>query len=190
MPHPIDIIRRIHDLPAERDEKLLSAMVEEHYRRGDVIERQQLLRSNVYYIKRGSARVFYIMNGKDHTYSFAFDDEFILLSKQMVMAPDSTMSIEFLEPTDVIFIPHGQIQDTFQRSNIDEAAIFMNAGLIEHTEYLEERVFMLQNTSARQRYEWVVNRYPRLLECATITQIASFLGLTKETLYRIRSGKY
>ena len=31
---------------------------------------------------------------------------------------------------------------------------------------------------------------PRLGEVATTTQIASFLGITKETLYRIRGGKY
>lgn len=31
---------------------------------------------------------------------------------------------------------------------------------------------------------------PRLLQTATITQIASFLGLTKETLYRIRHNNY
>lgn len=49
---------------------------------------------------------------------------------------------------------------------------------------------MLQNTSARERYQWVVDRYPRLLERSTVTQIASFLGVTKETLYRIRAGKY
>jgi hypothetical protein len=55
---------------------------------------------------------------------------------------------------------------------------------------LEERITVLQHYSARERYLWALERYPRLTECATVTQIASFLGLTKETLYRIRSDNY
>ena len=42
----------------------------------------------------------------------------------------------------------------------------------------------------RERYEWVVTRYPRLLQRATLGQIASFLGITQETISRIRSEKY
>ena len=37
---------------------------------------------------------------------------------------------------------------------------------------------------------WLTSRYPRLLHVATITQIASYLGVTKETLYRIRNNNY
>lgn len=48
----------------------------------------------------------------------------------------------------------------------------------------------MQTLNATQRYRWLINRYPRILESATTTQIASYLGLTKETLYRIRNNKY
>ena len=71
-----------------------------------------------------------------------------------------------------------------------EWTMFLNAILYEYAGYLEERLFNLYNASARERYEWVLRRYPRLGEVATTTQIASFLGITKETLYRIRGGKY
>ena len=60
----------------------------------------------------------------------------------------------------------------------------------QHVLALEERLDALQTMSAEERYRWALKRYPRITECATLTQIASFLGVTKETLYRIKSGKY
>lgn len=68
--------------------------------------------------------------------------------------------------------------------------MFLNTTLAIYTSYLEERIYTLQCMNATERYDWAIKRYPRLTEYATVTQIASFLGLTRETLYRIRSGKY
>ena len=62
--------------------------------------------------------------------------------------------------------------------------------MMAHVKYLEERVMLLQTASAPERYRWMEKRYPRVIERATMTQVASFLGITKETLYRIRSNKY
>ena len=43
---------------------------------------------------------------------------------------------------------------------------------------------------ARERDQVALERYPNILDLVTVTQLASFLNLTKETIYRIRSGKY
>jgi hypothetical protein len=61
--------------------------------------------------------------------------------------------------------------------------------LERHIEYLEEHMFMLR-MEARDRYFWALKKYPHILDVVSVTQLASFLNLTKETLYRIRSGKY
>ena len=99
----------------------------------------------------------------------------------------------FLEDSDIVYVPHIRLHDMLndiEEINQEETALFLNASLLHYTAYLEERIYAFQNANAVERYNWAVARYPRLLECATVTQIASFLGLTKETLYRIRSGKY
>lgn len=187
----IEIIDALSRLSPENEQKLRSLIEQRSFRRGEIINNHNnnmLIQS--FYIVHGSARAYYTRNGKEHTYSFAFDDEFVMIPHMMTHHhSDSTMSIEFMEPTDVVFIPHARLRDSVS-DNPYEANLFQIAALRDYCRVLEERYLMLQNTSARERYQWVVDRYPRLLERSTITQIASFLGVTKETLYRIRSGKY
>ncbi len=137
--------------------------------------------------------IFYIRNGKEHTVSFAFDDEYLMTHSFLVKNINTTFTIMFLEDSDIVYVPHIRLHDVLndiEEINQEETALFLNASLLHYTAYLEERIYAFQNANAVDRYNWAISRYPRLLECATITQIASFLGLTKETLYRIRSGKY
>lgn len=193
MPHPIDLIKQFSSMPPELESRLRQIMVERTYNRGDIISGLGTLPSNAYYIQKGAARVFYVRGGKEHTFSFSFDDEFILLSQHLLQENDDTMSIQFLEPTTVITLPHGQVKDAMVNSdavNLPEALLFINVALRHCQLYLEEMLLVLQHSSAEERYRWAVSRYPRLLEMTTVTHLASFLGVTKETLYRIRSGNY
>ena len=193
MGHPIDHIRTHLEIPPEMEQSLRSIMPQHTFKRGETISAISDMRSNVFYIQNGAARVYYLKSGKEHTYSFAFDDEFVTLSPYLWKTPDNIPTIEFLEPTEVIFVPipgtHFLMQD-YAREHLAEASTFLLTALIEHTHFLEERIFVLQTASATERYKWLINRYPKILERATITQIASYLGVTKETLYRIRAGKY
>lgn len=177
----------------ELENRLQQIMAEHTYRRGDIISGLNTLPANAYYIQKGAARVFYIRGGREHTFSFSFDDEFILLSQHLLQENDDTLSIQFLEPTTVITLSHSQVKDAMKKSDtisIPEALLFLNVALIHSSLYLEERLLILQHSSAEERYKWAVSRYPRLLEITSVTQLASFLGVTKETLYRIRSGNY
>jgi hypothetical protein len=54
--------------------------------------------------------------------------------------------------------------------------------------HLEERVINLQFKSAKERYERLLERYPGIILRAPMGNIASYLGITQETLSRIRKG--
>lgn len=192
MPHPIDIIRAAFNITPEQAETLQSLMVEKEMPRRTVIENLNEIQNNTYYIMSGAARSYYTTNGKEHTVSFAFDDEY-LITRLHTTTIQQPLTITFMTDSRVVYIPHSRMVEAFggmAESHTVEAMMFFNAGFMKYMQYLEERIYILQSMNAIERYNWAINRYPRLLEYATITQIASFLGLTKETLYRIRSGKY
>lgn len=193
MSHPVDHIRARLGISAEMESAIRSMMTERHFRRGDTIMGHQELRRIAYYIRRGSARSYYTRMGCEHTYSFAFDDEFVSMPMAMLNTPDADIAIEFLEPTDVIFMPVADMREKFRdfsREHMAEVAGMLVSALYEHLQTVEERLLVFQSMGAAERFEWLINTYPTILERATITQIASFLGVTKETLYRIRAGKY
>ncbi len=191
MAHPIEHLKKIFKLSPAQIKQVNTLIVDKNMPKGSFIERSNQV-IETYYIKKGAARAFYTKDGKEHTISFAFDDEY-LVTRLLAAIEPMQITITFLEDTEIIYIPNATLREALNNITTEkspEALLFFHTGLQQYQTYLEERLYVFQSMNAKERYEWVINRYPRLLEYATITQIASFLGLTKETLYRIRSGKY
>lgn len=191
--HPIEHIKTFAKMTPEIEASLRSLMKEKSFRKGDTIRGAFNLTHYSYYIKRGAARVYVTSGGKEHTLSFSFDDEFIIAPQQSIKDNPDTIAIQFLEPTEIIYLAHLKVKDILIDSTAIETTsslLFLNAALIRYTSFLEERIHVMQTLNALQRYQWVIKRHPRILETAPATQIASYLGLTKETLYRIRNHKY
>ncbi len=192
MKHPIDIIKLFATLSPEGEERLRSAMRERTFARGERITGAATLSSRAFFIITGAARVCFIHGGKDHTISFAFDEEFVHLSHIGLTKEPETIAIEFLEPTRLLYIPTS-VKDIIKEEAIiaeKEALLFLNVALAMHVSQLEERIYISRTCKAPELYNWAITRFPKLTKVANLSQIASFLGLTRETVYRIHSGNY
>lgn len=188
-----DSLKSKFDISPELESVIRRLIIERQFRRGDTISALPELTSHMFYINSGSARVFYVSGGKYHTYSFAFENEFVSLSHPLLNHPELMVTIEFLQPSTVSMLPFDKLHNLFHdydRNITDKVLNVFIRGMIGHISSLEERVLMLQTLSAPERYRWLINTHPEILGRATLTQIASYLGVTKETIYRIRSGKY
>ncbi len=191
MSHPIDDIK--DDLSPDFEAAFRQLIAERLYKKGETISSMTDMRNHLFYIMSGSARVYYISGGKEHTYSFAFENEYISLSYPLLKDSDYATTIEFLEPTLVATVSFEKIQSLMRRYDpvsIGFVLKEMFKGLMKQMSILEERILVLQTYSANEKFDWIINRYPKIFGRANLTQIASYLGMTKETLYRIRSGKY
>jgi CRP-like cAMP-binding protein len=58
----------------------------------------------------------------------------------------------------------------------------------EYCLWLENRIASLQVDSAEERYKKLLNEFPDLLLRVSLGQISSYLGITQETLSRIRKN--
>lgn len=181
------------ELTPELEQAFETIIEERTFKRGDTITSEGDLRNYMFYIAKGSSRVYYIRSGKEHTYSFALEEEFITLARPLIADSNNVTTIEFLEPTVIYMLPLHKTHTLLRQYDLPTIAQIINGifkGLAKHISDLEERILMLQTLSARERYKWLEKRYPKILERANMTQIASYIGVTKETLYRIRGGKY
>jgi CRP-like cAMP-binding protein len=52
---------------------------------------------------------------------------------------------------------------------------------------LQQRILSLLTTSAKERYEQLLAQYPSLFQRVPKTLLASYLGVTRETLSRLSS---
>lgn len=180
-------------LTPELENTLREVMIEKNFKKGETIQGEANLSNFTFYIQHGSARVYYTLKGKEFTTDFIFEDHFIVASQTELQRHPQTLTIQFLENTQLIYIPRLAVKDILDESKAVKstaAMLFMINALFRHIDDIDERLTMFQILSAPERYAWLINRFPRITQTATITQIASYLGLTKETLYRIRHNRY
>jgi CRP-like cAMP-binding protein len=59
---------------------------------------------------------------------------------------------------------------------------------VEYTFYLsEQRTQMLRKHTAEEKYKLFIDKHPTLLQRVSLKHIASYLGISQETLSRVRS---
>ena len=73
-------------------------------------------------------------------------------------------------------------------SNLDVSHL-LNYIITEHAVFLEEKLYQLQFMSSEERYKALINVAPEILQKVSLTDIASYLGVSRETLSRIRRNK-
>jgi hypothetical protein len=71
----------------------------------------------------------------------------------------------------------------YQGKDVTNYFAFENEGI---TIELEERIRVFQITAAQDRYDYILTHKPQIVQRVPLKYLASFLGITAETLSRIR----
>ena len=141
----------------------------------------------IYFIKKGVARIYYYKNGKEITEWIALDDQFFLSITSFFQRVPSYLIIQTIEPSEVYGIHHDDFMSLAEKYHDVERLLrkMVTASLI----LSQIRMDSIQFESAQQRYEKLLQTTPQIVQRVPLTYIASFLGITLETLSRIRSQK-
>jgi CRP-like cAMP-binding protein len=141
----------------------------------------------LYFIEKGVARLYYYKHGKEITEWIALDNQFFLSITSFFQRTPSHLIIQTTEPSEVYGIHH----DDFMRlaDKYHEVERLLRKMVTGSLILSQQRMDSIQFESAQQRYERLLNTYPQIIQRVPLTYIASFLGITLETLSRIRSHK-
>ena len=139
---------------------------------------------NLFFLKSGFARGFYSADGKEVTTWFAAENDILVSFHAFITQKPSYESIELLAPCTLVRISYDNLQNLYK--TYEE---FNTIGRLITEKYyidLEERTRSLQLNSAKERYDILLKTQPDILQNAPLSQIASYLGMTQETLSRVR----
>lgn len=141
----------------------------------------------IYFVKKGLVRGYYLDDGKEVTNWFAQESEFATCFYSFITNSFSFEIIEALEDCELVKIPYSSLQNLYVKFPETERI----GRIITENYYikLEERILNLQFKTAKERYHKLVLSKPLLLQRVALGQIASYLGITQETLSRIRAEK-
>lgn len=126
-------------------------------------------------------------NGKEHNLQFIAENDWATDLSSFYSEKASLLYIEAIEPTIVLQAKHDDILHLYTHYHKFDH----NFRVIIEQKYIELQDRVLQNisSSAEERYEYFLKRYPDLANRIPNTQIASYLGITPEFLSGIRKTR-
>lgn len=152
---------------------------------GDCLVREGQYHPFGYFLIAGAVRSFYLKDGTEANTWFAFEEETVG-SFQNYLGKPAQETLEVLEDSELIAIHLPEIKAL---ANTDlHANHFVRLIVEEYALFLEEKLMALQ-MNATERYDYLLQKEPQVLQRIPLTYIASYLGITRETLSRIRAKK-
>ena len=174
-------------LSAELRNDLASKVFVRKVAKGNMLITEGKICNELYLIKKGFLRGFHYHNGKEITAWFGFENDIATSTYSFVSQKPGFENIEAIENSILYVISYDDLNRIYQ--NHPE---FNYVGRLLTEKYyvdLMERTLCLQFQSAKESYEQLVTRQPYILQRASLGHVASYLGISQETLSRIRTKK-
>jgi CRP-like cAMP-binding protein len=140
------------------------------------------------YIEKGCVRTFLNKNGDDKTVQFFFENEGLTSFESFINNVPSAVTIETIEPA-VIFLLHKKyvtqfLEDLSQQPGFMK--MIMQTVAQRQMHYMNEFVSFIRDTP-EQRYQKLLKERPHIIRRIPQHYIASYLGISKVHLSRIKS---
>lgn len=140
-----------------------------------------------YYIVRGLMRSYYSTpDGKDHIIQFAMEDCWITDPQAFSAREGATLSLDCLEDTTVLALSLENKEKLCH--DFRKMEYFFLKKATENNITLQKRIQCFVSGSANDRYHNVITQYPGLIQRIPKSMLASYLGVSRETLSRLPKG--
>lgn len=183
-----DLINKIKnrlELRPEAEEFLYSISKETNRSKGEVLIREGQIVKKTFFVTSGCLRSYCIdKNGKEHTLLFAIKDWWI--SDYIAIHTDelATLTVECLTDSTIIEFNAKQLDEI--HTLFPEFESYQRHNLERHVVSLHQRILNQLQLNASERYDLFLKQYPDIERHTRNYHIASFLGITQESLSRIR----
>lgn len=143
----------------------------------------------VYLVVAGLLKLVYTdESGKAHIVSFAMEDWWQSDFQAFYAQTRATLSLECLEDTAVFCLSLADYHKLC--ADFPKVERFILKKSITGSIAAQQRILSLLTTDARQRYDQLLKQQPALFQRVSKTLLASYLGVSRETLSRLTSVSY
>ncbi|WP_460219438.1 Crp/Fnr family transcriptional regulator [Psychroserpens sp. MEBiC05023] len=169
-----DIELKLHDIVKERN------LV-----KGEQLLADNSLKKEHVFVVSGCLRSFYkTEDGKEHTIQFAIKNWWISDYITLYTENKSVISIESLTHSKVLIIDNSKVEKFYQEFPQFES--FQRKNFEKRIAALQKRILSLLALTAAQKYTQFIEEYTEFEKIIPNYQIASYLGITPQSLSRVR----
>ncbi len=171
-------------LSSETEKAFMATIDRKEVKKKTILQEEGKYCNHVYFIEKGMARTFYYKDGKDITFWIAGENEFVGAMASFFSRTISNKYVESLEDCVLWEFNYNRLEELYAQSKEMErmGRLFANFGISLWEKRFDDFHFM----TARERYDLLLQHHPQIIQRVPLGIIASFLGVTQETLSRIR----
>ncbi|HEY2350643.1 MAG TPA: Crp/Fnr family transcriptional regulator [Puia sp.] len=178
-------ISRFTSLSENSTAALASVMKRSEYPKGKVLVKPDTVCHRLYFVEEGLTRTYYFKDGKDITDWLSAENTFAVSIISFITRKPDRRGIELLEPS-VLFSIHIDDLEGLCAAHHDierMTRLIVSSGIVQ----LQQKFDDLHFETAVQRYKTLMTTNPTFIQRVPLGMIASYLGITQETLSRVRS---
>jgi len=138
------------------------------------------------FIASGYLRMYDLVDGKEITFWIGSEGKFITSLSSFVFETSNIWNIQAITDCELYIINR---KDHFVLSRQEPKWLEFDNKLLAYSfALLEKSMFSQLHTTAKQRYDNLLNEDPDLFKNVPLQYIASMIGITPESLSRLRRG--
>lgn len=184
----INKIKSSITLNPEAEEHIYSIANEKSVPKGEVLISQGQIVRKTYFVTNGCLRSYCLdKNGKEHTLQFAIKDWWISDFIAIYNNELATLTVECITDSNIIEFNAKDLDEI--HSLFPEFEAFQRKNLERHVVSLHKRILNQLQLTAPERYDLFLEQYPDIEKYTPNYHIASYLGITQQSLSRIRVEK-
>jgi CRP-like cAMP-binding protein len=186
-PDPLNaFVNSLTGLNEEAYDALRSVLTHKRYKRKEYFLKEGQVCRHLGLIARGYVRLFYKVDGEEITKDFNFEHFICGSYASFSLQQPSRFNIIAMEDLEVYLLGREDLYRLFdQYPNIQKLGRLQIERMFIRKE-LREASFLLDD--AEQRYNNLLQNEPQMIQRVPLKYLASYLGLTAETLSRVRAA--
>lgn len=156
-------------------------------KKGDILIKPNTIIQHQYYTYSGCLRSYFVQkSGKESTIQFAIKDWWISDYTALFTNQKSVLNIECLQDAMLYKVSEKDMEEVFEK--IPKVESFFRKKLEKAFAGFQKRILEYLSLSATERYQKFKENYAEIEKHIKNYHIASFLGITTESLSRIRKS--
>jgi len=157
------------------------------FKKGELLHDARYVCTKSHFIQKGILRTYFIKDDKEVTEYFSSENEWVNSPRSFMQRTTDIYCIDAIEQTDAFCLQVNDLVFLFDQYPEMERYARLSMGTVFG--HFLERITSMRFTSAKEKYDHFLKTYQDIHHRLPLGMIASYLGISQETLSRIRAAR-